>query len=140
MLEREDVPNTDTESNTTKREIKKTFNRLGWFWYSPNAGQYGKSGIADILSIHNSVSIAVEAKYGNNKPTGHQVAFLKRFDAEGGIAFCINEKMTDMFNQFMDDFEYAARAAGRQEPIDKGVAERMRTSQTIMQAMWKEAK
>lgn len=99
-----------------KREVKKLLDAHGWFWFMPPANGFGKAGISDFLAIRGGVFLALETKFGGNKPTALQVGFLNSIRTEKGFAFVVNEKNLDWFKAFLIHFDAAAEAvAGSQQ-------------------------
>ena len=74
-----------------KREVKKLLKLYGWWYFMPSASQYGTSGIPDFVCCKFSLLLAIEAKYGYNKPTDLQQTRMLEIRAAGGIAIWINE-------------------------------------------------
>ena len=63
------------------------------FHWRNNSGKKGKytfglKGSSDIIGIlPNGRFLAIEVKYGKNKPSEDQVAFIKNINDNGGLAF-----------------------------------------------------
>jgi hypothetical protein len=87
-----------------KKAVKKILDKHGWYWWMPPANGFGRAGIADINAVHAGVFMAIETKFGSNKPTPMQVGFLASIRAEGGFAFVVNEKRVDTLAKFLDAF------------------------------------
>lgn len=107
-----------------KKEVKKLLDKHGWFWWMPPANGFGKVGVADFNAIRGGVFLAIETKFGSNKPTVHQVAFLSSVIAEDGFGFVVNEKRLDCLVKWMDAFDKSANAvaAGKQPDAEDGAA------------------
>jgi len=105
-----------------KKEVKKLLDKHGWFWWMPPANGFGKVGVADFNAIRGGVFLAIETKFGANKPTVHQVAFLSSVIAEDGFGFVVNEKRLDWLSKWMDAFDKSATgvAAGKQPTPEDG--------------------
>lgn len=75
-----------------KKRIKELLDAMGvwWFMYVPVG--YGKSGIPDFLCCYDGHFIAIEAKFGNEKPTLLQERQMKVMRDAGGVTLVINEK------------------------------------------------
>lgn len=80
-----------TREADVKAEIKKLFKKYDWFYWMPGASGYGVTGVADFLALKNGRPLAVEAKFGNNKPTAMQRKFLESFALYGGVTLVIDE-------------------------------------------------
>jgi len=73
-----------------KREVKKLLTNYGWFYWMPAGSAYGKNNV-DFNALKNDMFLAIETKYGKNKPTVNQLKFMKNIDDNGGATFRINE-------------------------------------------------
>lgn len=72
----------------------KSLEGLGLFWFSPNAGPYGKAGIPDRIVIANGRFVGIECKADGKKPLTHlQQKTRDQIVAAGGKYFvaCDNE-------------------------------------------------
>lgn len=98
-----------------KREVKKLLDKHNWFWWMPPANGFGKVGVADFNAIRGGVFLAIETKFGKNKPTVHQSAFLTSIQAEDGFGFVVNEDRIEWLRQWMDAFDRATVAASKNE-------------------------
>jgi hypothetical protein len=96
-----------TNEKGVKKAVKALFDKYGWFWWMPPANAYGKVGISDFHAIKDHVFMVVETKFGSNKPTPPQRAFLESIMSEGcgGYAFVVNEKNLDQFEAFLRHFK-----------------------------------
>lgn len=108
-----------------KKRVKAILDKHLWFWFSPPASAYGKSGISDILATKSGTFMAIETKFGYNKPTPLQVAFLNSIRAEDGFGFVVNEKNTDFLDQFLESFTVAAEHQSRREAVPEEHGSRM---------------
>jgi len=92
-----------------KAEIKRIFDRHGWFWWMPPANGFGKIGISDFNAVRRGpLFMAVEAKFGKNKPTIQQKAFLQSVLECSGFGFVVDETTISVFELFMQLFDEAA--------------------------------
>lgn len=107
-----------TDEKGVKREVKKLLDQHGWYWFMPPANGYGKGGISDILALKAGVFLAIETKFGYNKPSAMQTGFLNSVQAEQGFAFVVNEKNLDWLSMWLTAFARATKAAARQEMPD----------------------
>lgn len=80
-----------------KREVRKILDRNKWFCWMPPANAYGQAGAADFNAIKGGIFMAVETKFGNNKPTALQDRFLVQIKIHGGISVVVNESNLDEF-------------------------------------------
>lgn len=107
-----------------KDHVKKLLTTHDWFWWMPPANGFGKVGISDVQAIKAGVFMSVETKYGDNKLTHHQRAFLESVNAESGFGFVVSEKTIGAFESFLVNFNDSVRevAANKQMPNEAGAA------------------
>ena len=86
---------TITNEAGVKREVRKLLDKHGWYHWMPPANAYGRSGISDFNAVKDGRFLAIETKFGSNKPTPMQVRFMDAITAHGGIAVTITEKTLD---------------------------------------------
>ena len=105
-----------------KELIKALLNAHGWFTWMPGANGYGTQGVSDHLALKNGVFIAVEAKFGTNKPKPVQKGFAAQIMANDGFAFCVNERNIDHFAWWLESFEIATQhqLRGQEVPAEHG--------------------
>jgi hypothetical protein len=96
--------------NDVKREIKRLLDKHGWFHWTAAAGAFSATGIADRLALRAGVFLAVEAKFGKNRPTRLQKAYLQSIMAEGGFGFCANETHLPILQTWLETFDRASQA------------------------------
>lgn len=108
-----------------KKRVKQILDKYNWFWCMPPANAYGKSGISDFLAWRTGASMAIETKFGSNKPTAMQVAFLNSIQAEDAFAFVVNDKNIDFLDQFLESFMIAAEATARRMDVPPEHGSRM---------------
>lgn len=75
-----------------KREVKKLLTKHGWYYWMPSANAFGTSGIADFNAVRNGKFLAIETKFGSNKPTALQRRFLDSIAEHGGLAVVTTER------------------------------------------------
>ena len=88
-----------------KKTIKELLDKHGWFHWAAAASPFGATGISDRLAFRDGVLLCVEAKFGKNKPTALQKAFLESIAAESGFGFVVNEKTLPAFAEFLIAFD-----------------------------------
>jgi hypothetical protein len=108
-----------------KAQVKKILNRHNWFYWMPPANAYGRSGISDFNAVWAGTFMVIETKFGSNKPTPMQVAFLNSIRAEKGFAFIVNETNLEALEQFCESFAIAAAAQSRGEAVPEEHGSRM---------------
>jgi len=90
-----------------KRLVRRALDKGGIFNFMPPSNAFGKSGISDILAVHNGRFVAIETKYGSNKPTEMQLQFGQNVVSAGAGFFVISEKvfvdrMTNVFYYLLE--------------------------------------
>lgn len=80
------------KEESVKRVIRRILDHYNFFNFMPPANTYGKAGISDILTVGNTRLVAIEAKYGSNKPTANQLDFGNDIERSGAMFAVINEK------------------------------------------------
>lgn len=100
-----------------KKKVKALLDRHEWFWCMPPANAYGKSGISDFLVWRRGAFMAIETKFGSNKPTAPQVGFLNSIRAEDGFAFVVSDRNIDWFQAFLESFDIAVVAQSKKEDV-----------------------
>ena len=85
-----------------KAQIKKLLIDRNWFIWMPPANGFGKVGISDVHALCNGVFMAVEAKFGGNKPSPHQKAFLESVIACTAFGVVVDETTIGVFETFLD--------------------------------------
>jgi hypothetical protein len=95
-----------------KREVKRLLDTHDYFWFMPPANGYGTTGIADILALHrpSGAFIAIETKFGKNKPTAMQRGFLQTIHSCQAMAFVVNEKTIDALKSYLELFDKSVKA------------------------------
>lgn len=104
-----------------KKAIKKILDTRDWYWWMPPANGFGRSGISDFNALKDGVFLAVEAKFGNNKPTVMQKAFLESVMSARGYGFVVNENRLQWLESFLDAFDRSTQAVqqgGKPSPED----------------------
>lgn len=93
-----------------KTRIRKALTKHKWFWWMPPANGFGKVGVSDLNALRGGVFLAIEAKFGSNKPTVHQVAFLSSITAESGFGFVVSDKTIEHFEKWLEAFDRSVDA------------------------------
>jgi ABC-type sugar transport system substrate-binding protein len=81
----------------------------------PPMNGFGQTGVADFNALRGGVFLAVETKFGSNKPTVHQKAFLQSVAAENAFGFVVTDKNINWFSSWLDAFDRAADAFSKGE-------------------------
>ncbi len=98
-------PRTYRLERDVKAEVKKLLAQHGWFWWMPPANGYGRTGISDILALRNGQFLAIETKFGDNRPTTMQQKFLDEIIAAGGHATVVSEKTLEAFANLLQTYD-----------------------------------
>ena len=85
-----------------KKEVKKLLKKHHWMHWMPPSNAYGKAGQSDILALRAGVFMAIETKFGSNKPSVPQLRFLAEVMQNSSFALVVNEKRLDVLAQFLD--------------------------------------
>lgn len=80
-----------TPEAKVKAKVYKILKEKKIYYFTPQTGGYGRSGVPDIICCYRGIFIGIECKAGNNKPTPLQEAEMEKIRAAGGKTFVINE-------------------------------------------------
>jgi hypothetical protein len=108
-----------------KKRVKQILDKHDWFYFMPPANAYGRSGISDLIALHIGTFMAIETKFGTNKPTALQIAFLNSIRAEEGFGFLVNEKNVEHLDQFLESFAIATVAQSNKQDVPEEHGSRM---------------
>lgn len=84
-----------TPEGKIKAKVKRQLDKIGAYYFSPQAGIYGRAGVPDIVGCWKGKYFAIECKAGNNTPTDLQKREMERIFDAGGIVMLINEDNLD---------------------------------------------
>lgn len=101
-----------------KAAVKKLLTKHNYFWWMPPANGFGRTGISDFNALRDGVFIAVETKFGKNKPTPMQIGFLESVQAESGMSFVVNEQNIGAFQTWLAHFDNAVTAQAEERDVD----------------------
>lgn len=121
-----------------KAKIKQLLNFHGWFTWMPGSNGFGTQGISDHLAIKNGVFLAVEAKFGYNKPKPMQKAFAAQILANDAFAFCVNEKNIDFLRMWLESFEIATQYQMQEKEVPVEHGSRMLNAVSVLTDMFAE--
>lgn len=111
------MPPLDVSRVTNEKGVKTLVKRLldyhGWFHWMPGANGYGMQGVSDHLAIKDGVFLAIESKFGSNKPKPPQKSFAAQIMTNDGLAFCVNEQNIDHLAWWLESFAIAQAATRR---------------------------
>jgi len=74
-----------------KEAVKRRLKKVGAWWTMPHQRGFSQAGVPDILACVNGRFLAIETKFGNNKPTTRQTQQIELIEKAGGIALVVNE-------------------------------------------------
>lgn len=87
-----------TSEHRVKTAISNILIQHGAYRVMPVSNGMGAHGIPDFLVCHCGRFIGIEAKAGNNLPTGLQMSNLRRIEEAGGVALVINESNIELLD------------------------------------------
>lgn len=93
-----------TPEAKVKAKLYKILKEWGVYYFSPQTGGYGKSGVPDIICCYKGRFLAIECKAGKNKPTPLQEAEIEKIRSAQGVAMVINEDNIDLLEQILKEF------------------------------------
>ena len=85
-----------------KREIKKQLKAWGAWYTMPYQAGFSQAGVPDFLVCHRGRFLAVEAKFGSNRPTALQQRRLAEIEQAGGTALVINERNLEVLDLILN--------------------------------------
>ena len=97
-------------SNTPEGKIKRKLDMMlkqeGIWFFSPQAGPFGRAGIPDRIAIIGGRFIGIECKADKTKkPTALQVKAMKEIEMAGGKCFLVYDADTiDEVRQFIREW------------------------------------
>jgi len=84
-----------TPEGKVKARVDKLFKTHGVWYYSPQAGPFGSSGIPDRVAIVNGQFVGVECKADKTKkPTALQTKCMENITLAGGQCFIVYDNAT----------------------------------------------
>ncbi|MEK9694279.1 MAG: hypothetical protein VW270_00865 [Candidatus Poseidoniales archaeon] len=84
-----------TPEGKIKRKLDKMLKSENIWYYSPQAGPFGRAGIPDRVAIIGGKFIGIECKADRTKkPTALQLSCMKQIEAAGGKCFVVFDDET----------------------------------------------
>lgn len=74
-----------------KQDVKELFRKYNVWYFMPSMNGYGRSGVPDFIACVRGHFLAVETKFGGNKPTHNQEREIMGINDACGTALVINE-------------------------------------------------
>ena len=103
-----------------KRLVADALTKRGWKHWPIVQTAYSVGGMSDRIAIKHGCFLAVETKFKYNKPSEVQKRFLRTVREQSCLAFVVNEKTIETFEDFLDAFDMATEAQRlRKEPTDE---------------------
>ena len=84
-----------TPEGKVKKKVKVALDEIGAYYFSPQAGAFGRAGIPDIVGCIKGRFFAIECKAGSNTTTALQDKEIEKIRDVGGVALVINETNLD---------------------------------------------
>jgi hypothetical protein len=106
-----------TPEKKVKALLDKTLHQRKVWFYSPQAGPFGRAGIPDRVAIVDGLFLGIECKADRTKkPTRLQTQCMKQIEAAGGRCFLVYDAETiEEVAQFIDAYR-KEQARARYEP------------------------
>ncbi len=101
-----------TPEGKIKKKLDTMLKGLGVWYYSPQAGPFGSSGIPDRVVCCHGQFIGVEAKADAKKePTALQAKCMKDIEKAGGKCFVVYDDFTilEVYNYLSEIISHAAQ-------------------------------
>jgi len=84
-----------TPEGAVKRKVDRMLTRVGVWFFSPQAGPYGRAGIPDRLVCAKGKFVGIEVKAdASKKPTRLQTSCMAQIEASGGRCFVVYDDAT----------------------------------------------
>lgn len=96
-----------SDEGDVKRAIKKLLTKYGWWYFMPKANQFGTNGVPDFICLRKGIMLAIEAKFGRNKPSDLQEERMKEIREQGGIAVWTNEDRLEQLEKLLEKLSAA---------------------------------
>lgn len=109
------MPKKNANESSVKKKVKTLLDEHQWYWWMPAANGFGQTGISDFNALKNGAFMVVETKFGKNKATPMQVAFLNSIRSCDGFAFLVTDQNVDSLAAFLGAFDRAVAAAAKEE-------------------------
>lgn len=93
----EDALMANTPEGKVKAKVTKQLKEVGAYYFFPQTGGFGKSGVPDIVGCYKGCFFGIECKAGKNKPTPLQEKQLRDIGEAGGFQIVVNEANVDSF-------------------------------------------
>jgi len=92
-----------------KEAVKRRLKKVGAWHTMPHQRGFSQAGVPDILACVNGRFLAIETKYGNNKPSARQNQQIAAIEKAGGTALVINENDLDELEEVLHGLQTSTR-------------------------------
>ena len=75
-----------------KKHVKRLLKQYGVWYCMPSGTGFGTQGVPDFICCASGLFLAIETKFGKNKPTALQVLQIDEIEKAQGNTFVANEK------------------------------------------------
>lgn len=84
-----------TPESKVKAKVDKMLSQLGVWFFSPQAGPFGRAGIPDRIVCVNGYFVGIEVKADvKSKPTKLQIDCMAKIERAGGKCFVVYDDAT----------------------------------------------
>lgn len=84
-----------TPEGRMKAKVDRLLKELGVWYFPPQAGPYGGSGIPDRIAIVCGLFVGIEVKADRTKkPTALQEKCMREISAAGGVCFVVRDEQS----------------------------------------------
>lgn len=94
--------------HSVKEAVKRRLKKRGAWWTFPHQRGYSQAGVPDILACVNGYFLAIETKFGKNKPTKHQQRQISLIRHAHGRALVVNENNMQELEEVLDELAGSA--------------------------------
>lgn len=106
--------------SAVKKRVNDLLTKHGWFWWSVPMNGFGQTGIADKAALRDGVFLAIECKFGANKPTPLQKGYLQSVLSHGGLSLVVSDRNIDKLEAWLAAFDRSRSAvANKRKPSDE---------------------
>lgn len=99
-----------TPEGRVKDRVTAILRELDAYYYLPQSGIYGRSGIPDIIACINGRFVGIECKAGSNTATALQLKEVGKINDAGGFAVIVNESNLDRLEAVLKVMKQGERA------------------------------
>lgn len=95
-----------TPEGKIKNKLDKILKRAGVWYFSPQAGPFGRAGIPDRIAIVGGRFIGIECKAdASKKPTALQMQCMEQIEKAGGKCFVVyDDNSLDVVRKYIEEW------------------------------------